>query len=169
MPSAHEAVAVVDRPTNNGLISPFLLVFPFLPSFATQSVHFSLRFATSTSLSLFLRPFPYLSLSFFPLLLRLLLFLRSRTTFPRPKVERSPGSESTTSGIAHARKRRPRYYIPRHGTQFRNTTTLSRDLRRARTMAFANEATSTDVAPRPGRRGCRFPTTRRFPRNRAIN
>jgi len=37
LPSAHEALAVVDRPTNNALISSFLRLFPFLLSFATQT------------------------------------------------------------------------------------------------------------------------------------
>lgn len=108
LPSAHETAAVVDRPTNNGLISPVLLVFPFLPPLTRHT-----RVRLSTLSSSFSRsplhpPFCYLSLSFslfvslFPFLLHL--FLRSRTTFPRTKVERSPGSESTTSsGIAHAR------------------------------------------------------------------
>jgi hypothetical protein len=78
LPSAHEALAVVDRPTNNALISSFLRVFPFLLSFATQPVHFPLSLL-------------FLSLSLSPsrrllLLLLLLLF----TTFSRPKVERSP-------------------------------------------------------------------------------
>lgn len=60
LPSAHETAAVVDRPTNNGLISPVLLVFPFLPPLTRHTrvrlLYFILFFLSLSSASTFLLP-----------------------------------------------------------------------------------------------------------------